>query len=190
MSDLSVLEYSLGELQRAVVAIDDDELELVSNCEPWTVRQLASHALDNQLFWGGVVTGEHPVSFEDTMAAVPHDGDLAAYADEVVGRASVMWATDGVFDAVHVTPLGELPGAAVIDFAIVDALCHAWDLSASTGARLEFPAARIPAIAAVVEATCTDAARDHHLIKPVAPTAADATDTERLMALAGRAAPR
>jgi uncharacterized protein (TIGR03086 family) len=190
MSDVSVLDYSLDELRRAVAAIDSSEMEIVSNCEPWTVRQLASHALNNQLFWGGVVTGQQPVSFEDTMAAVPYDSDLAQYADEVVDRARAMWATDGVLDAMHVTPLGELPGAAVLNFAIIDAVCHAWDITASLGEPIEFPDDMIPTITVVVEATCTDAARDHDLIKPVAATASDATDTERLMALAGRSSPR
>ena len=186
---LATLDFSLRTLQEQVVDLRDDEMDIVSNCEPWTVRRLASHALNNQLFWGGVVTGDQPVSFEETMGAVPHEGDLARYADEVVGRARAMWRTDGVLDAIHVTPLGELPGAAVINFAIIDALCHAWDLGASRGNAIEFPPETIPTIAVVVAATCTDAARDHDLIQPVAPTAADATDTERLMALAGRSLP-
>ncbi|HEY3670811.1 MAG TPA: TIGR03086 family metal-binding protein [Acidimicrobiia bacterium] len=187
---LATLDFSLHTLQEQVVDLQDDEMDIVSNCEPWTVRRLASHALNNQLFWGGVVTGDQPVSFEETMGAVPYEGDLARYADEVVGRARAMWRTDGVLDASHVTPLGELPGAAVINFAIIDALCHAWDLSASRGHPIEFPPETIPTIALVVAATCTDAARDHDLIKAVAPTTADATETERLMAAAGRSAPR
>jgi len=48
----------------------------------------------------------------------------------------------------------------------------------------------IPTISLVVAATCTDAARDHDLIKAVPPTPADATETEQLMALAGRTIPR
>ncbi len=133
MTELSVLEYSLDELRRVVVAIDDTEMDVVSNCEPWTVRRLASHALNNQLFWGGVVTGQQPVSFEETMGAVAYDGDLAQYAGEVVARALAMWHTDGVLTQTHVTPMGELPGSVVINFATIDALAHAWDLSASLG---------------------------------------------------------
>jgi uncharacterized protein (TIGR03086 family) len=101
-----------------------------------------------------------------------------------------MWSTDGVLDAVHATPLGELPGSAVVNFAIIDALCHAWDLSASLGHPIEFGPDMIPTISLVVAATCTDAARDHDLIKPVAATSAESTETERLMALAGRSVPR
>jgi uncharacterized protein (TIGR03086 family) len=190
MDQLATLEFALRTLQEQVVARHDEQLEIVSNCEPWTVRRLASHALNNQLFWGGVVTGEEPVSFEETMGAVPYDGDLAQFADEVTSRTLAMWRTDGVLDSINVTPLGELPGSAVINFAVIDALCHAWDLAASVGQPIEFPAETIPTVSVVVAATCTDAAREHDLIKPVPPTPADATDTERLMAMAGRSISR
>ena len=187
---VATLDFALQALQGQIVVLQDEQMEIVSNCEPWTVRRLASHALNNQLFWAGTVTGEETVSFEATMGAEPYNGDLAQFAGEVARRALDMWSTDGVFDSNHVTPLGELPGTVVINFAIIDALCHAWDLAASVGAPIEFPPEMIPTIELVVAATCTDAARDHDLIKPVPPTPADATATERLMALAGRAIPR
>jgi hypothetical protein len=77
----------------------------------------------------------------------------------------------------------------VINFATVDAVCHAWDLSASLDRPIEFPLEWVPAITAVVAATCNDAAREHGLIKDVVPVGPDAGDTERLMAQAGRAWP-
>ena len=42
----------------------------------------------------------------------------------------------------------------------------------------------------IVDATCTDAARDQGLIQPVTHAPDDANESERLMALAGRAIPR
>ena len=57
------------------------------------------------------------------------------------------------------------------------------------GRPLEFPPESIPAVTAVVEATCTDAVRALSLIKGVAATAPKASDTERLMAQAGRVTP-
>ena len=159
MDQLATLEFAIGELHREVAALDDSELDTVTNCEPWTVRRLASHALNNQLLWAGLVTGEQIVTFEDTMGAVAYDGDLATYADEVAERSLAMWATPGVLTAVHATPFGELPGSVVVNFPTIDALCHAWDLSASLGRPLEFPPESIPAVTAVVEATCTDAVR-------------------------------
>jgi len=189
MDQLSTLEFALGELRREVVALDDSELDAVTNCAPWTVRRLASHALNNQLLWAGLVTGTKTVDVEATMGAVPYDGNLAMYADEVAERSLAMWATPGVLAAAHATPFGELPGSVVINFAIIDALCHAWDLSASLGRALEFPPESIPAVTVVIEATCTDAVRALGLIKDVAPIAPDASDTDRLMARAGRARP-
>jgi uncharacterized protein (TIGR03086 family) len=186
MDSLQTLDYSLQELRRVIATLDDSQLDGSSNCEPWTVRQLASHALNNQLFWAGTVTGQQIVAFEDAMSAVPTQGALAPVADDVAARAMAMWRTDGVLDSIHATPLGEVPGSVVINFATIDAAAHAWDLSASVGHPIEFDADTIPSITAVVAATCTDGARDHGLIKAPTETPADATDTERLMAAAGR----
>ena len=98
--------------------------------------------------------------------------------------------TDGALDAIHVTPLGELPGSVVINFPTIDALAHAWDLAASVGRPIAFAPAEMAAVSAVVAATCTDAARDHGLIQPVTAVPDDATETERLMSAAGRAISR
>jgi uncharacterized protein (TIGR03086 family) len=186
VDELTTFEFAIGELHREVTALHDSELEVVTNCAPWTVHRLASHALNNQLLWAGLVTGQEIVTVDDTMGAVAYEGDLASYADEVVERTLAMWATPGVLTALHATPFGELRGSVVVNFAIVDALCHAWDLSASLGRPLEFPQESIPAVTAVVQATCTDAVRELGLIKAVATIAPDANDTDRLMAQAGR----
>jgi uncharacterized protein (TIGR03086 family) len=190
MSDLATLSYALDELTGVVAALDDSQMDTVSNCAPWTVRQLASHAVNNQLLWAGIVTGQDTVSAEVAMGGVAYDGDLAPFAEDGARRALAMWSTDGVLEAIHATPLGELPGSIVINFAIVDAVAHAWDLSASVGNAIEFSPEAIPPISAVVEATCTDAAREHGLIQPVTDLPGDATDTERLMSAAGRTIPR
>ncbi len=189
MDQIATLEFAIGELHREVAALEDSEMEVVSNCAPWTVRRLASHALNNQLLWAGLVAGVEMVTVEDTMGAVAYCGDLGMYNDEVAERSLAMWSTPGVLDALHDTPFGKLPGSVVINFAIVDALCHAWDLSASLGRPIEVPPEWIPAVAAVVGETCTDAVRELGLIRGVAPVAPDASATDRLMAQSGRPRP-
>src|SRR4051794_727240 len=186
MDQLTTLEYSLGELRAVVASLDEADMATSSNCEPWTVRRLASHALNNQLRWAGVVTGQTLVSVEDTMGAVAIDGDLVPVADEVVQRTVALWRSDGVMDALHVTPFGEAPGHVVINFATVDAIIHAWDLSSSVGRAIEFRPDALAALTAVVAATCTDHARHAGLIKAATQPPADATTTERLVAAAGR----
>ena len=124
------------------------------------------------------------------MGAVAYDGDLAPIAADAAQRALAMWGTEGVLERMHATPFGELPGSTVINFAIIDALAHSWDLSASVGHAIEFTPEAIPTISAVVEATCTDGARAMGLIRSATDTPGDATETERLMAAAGRTIPR
>jgi uncharacterized protein (TIGR03086 family) len=186
MDQLATLEYAMDKLRRVVATLDDSQMDAVTNCEPWTVRQLASHALNNQLLWAGLVTSQEIVSMEDTMSAVPYEGDLAPIAEDVAARAMAMWSTEGVLEAMHATPFGELPGSAVVNFPTIDALAHSWDLSASVSRPIEFEPQAIGSISAVVEATCTDAARAIGLIQAATEPPADATDTERLMASAGR----
>jgi uncharacterized protein (TIGR03086 family) len=190
MDRLMLLEHAEGQLSHVVRGLDDAELEAVTNCPPWTVRRLASHALKNQLFWAGSVTGQQLMALEESMGAVPYDGDLAPIAADVESRALGLWRSDGVMSAQHETPFGVLPGTVVVDFAIIDAAAHAWDLSASLGRAIDFPAETIGTMAEVVALTCTEHTIELGLVKPPTEPPDDATDTERLMALAGRAIPR
>jgi uncharacterized protein (TIGR03086 family) len=190
MDRLELLTYAEDQLHGVVLGIDAAHLDAPTNCPPWTVRRLASHALKNQLFWAGSVTGQHLMALDESMGAVPYDGDLAPIADEVCARAVELWHSDGVLSAQHDTPFGVLPGAVVIDFAIIDAAAHAWDLSASLGRPIELAAETIPAMSEVVALTCTDHTVELGLVKPPTRAPADSTDTERLMAAAGRTVSR
>ena len=189
MDHLVLLTHAEGLLNSVIHGLDASEMDDLTNCPPWTVRRLASHALKNQLFWAGSVTNQKLMPLEESMGAVPYDGDLAPIADEISARVLGLWHGDGVLTAQHDTPFGVLPGAVVVDFAIIDAAAHAWDLSASLGRAIEFPAETIPAMADVVALTCTDHTIELGLVKPPTEPPADATDTERLMAAAGRAIP-
>src|SRR6476469_964117 len=127
MDHLTLLAYAEDELNRVVAGLDETEMDVVSNCQPWTIRRLASHALKNQLFWAGTVSGQELMALDEAMAAVPYEGDLAPIAAEVTALALRLWRSDGVLTAQHETPFGVLPGAVVVDFAVIDAAAHAWD---------------------------------------------------------------
>lgn len=190
MERLDLLAYAEGQLNSVIDGLDAAEMDVPTNCPPWTVRRLASHALKNQLFWAGSVTSRQLMALEESMGAVPYDGDLTPIAAEISARVLELWRGDGVMTAQHETPFGVLPGSVVVDFAIIDAAAHAWDLSASLGRAIEFPAETIPAMSDVVALTCTARTVELGLVKPPTEPPADATDTERLMASAGRAIPR
>ena len=177
MDDLTLLSQAEYELGRVVAELHAGEMDVVSNCAPWTVRRLASHALKNQLFWAGLVTGQHLMPQDEAMAAVPYEGELAPIAAEVVPQVLELWHTDGVMTAIHNTPFGEAPGTVVINFALIDAAAHAWDVSASVGRAIEFPPDWIPGMTRVVELTCNDHTVEIGLVKPPTTPPAGATDT-------------
>jgi uncharacterized protein (TIGR03086 family) len=189
MDDLTLLARSVLELERVITGLEPDEMDTVTNCPPWTVRRLASHVLKNQLFWAGLVAGQDLMSQDEAMAAVAYDGDLAPIAADVGAQVMELWHTDGVLTSLHVTPFGEVPGAVVVNFALIDAAAHAWDLSASVDRAIDFPPDWIPRMTGVVELTCTDHTVELGLVKPPTRPPADATDTQRLMAAAGRTIP-
>jgi uncharacterized protein (TIGR03086 family) len=186
---LTLLSRAEQELARVIAELDDAELGIVSNCDPWTVHRLASHALKNQLYWAGVVTGQELMAQGEAMGAVPYEGELGPIAADVAEQVVRLWSADGVMASVHDTPFGELPGAVVINFALIDAAAHAWDVSASVGRAIEFPPEWIPQLTGVVELTCTEHTVEIGLIKPPTQPPPGATDTQRLMAAAGRVIP-
>jgi uncharacterized protein (TIGR03086 family) len=186
MDHLTLLVYAEDELNAVIAGIVDAEMDVVSNCPPWTIRRLASHVLKNQLFLAGSVTGQQLMELDESMGTVPYDGDLAPISAEVTALAVQLWRSGGVMTAQHETPFGVLPGSVVVDFAVIDAAAHAWDLSASLGRAIEFPPDTIPAMRDVVALTCNDHTIELGLVKPPTEPPLDATDTERLMAAAGR----
>ena len=99
MDHLTLLAYAEDELNRVIAGLDESEMDAATNCPPWTVRHLASHVLKNQLFWAGSVTGQQLMALDESMAAVPYEGDLAPIADEVTAQALQLWRSDGVMEA-------------------------------------------------------------------------------------------
>src|SRR5664279_2379014 len=119
MTDVATLQFALDQLTTVVASLETSQMATVSNCEPWTVQQLASHALNNQLLWAGMVTGQAIVSVEDTMEAVPYAGDLAVFAEDAAARSLALWSSEGVLESLHTTPFGTLPGSIVINFPVI-----------------------------------------------------------------------
>ena len=71
MDHLTLLAHAEDQLVQVIDRLDEAEMDVVTNCPPWTVRRLASHALKNQLFWAGSVTGQQLMALDEAMAAVP-----------------------------------------------------------------------------------------------------------------------
>jgi hypothetical protein len=106
--DLTPLTDAEYELNRVISAIDDLEMDILTNCARGRSAGLASYALKNQPFWVGRVTGQEISGAEESMAACLRRR-TAPIADEVP-RASVgTSAHRRVMTARHATPFGDKP---------------------------------------------------------------------------------
>ena len=88
MDQLETLKIALDQLRSVVAGLDESQMETATNCEPWTARQMASHAVNSQLLWVGFLSGTEIVSIEDTMSAKPYEGDLRPLTDDAIAHGA------------------------------------------------------------------------------------------------------
>ena len=174
---------------RIVATITPDQFELPTPCSEWNVGQLANHLVAT-LHLGRALLSDETPSVSSGPGQVPAEdligGDLTrAYRDGA--EALVAATTSHAVGRVHVTPLGEMPGAGLAGFTALDVFVHGWDLAKATGQATTLDsdlAERMLEFAkqAINDETGTRAP----LIGPEIATASTADSTARLAAYLGR----
>ncbi|MDH6574883.1 TIGR03086 family metal-binding protein [Kitasatospora sp. MAP5-34] len=122
---------ALGQLEKLVVTITPNQLELPTPCDEFDVRALLSHTV------GGIhrasYVGEGGYAL-DVPALVGETADDAWPA--VLGRAgarmTAAWADDATLDRLAVVPWGEVPGRAALGGYFMELVTHTWDLARAT----------------------------------------------------------
>jgi uncharacterized protein (TIGR03086 family) len=168
-------------------AIGPEQHALSTPCTDWNIGQLLNHVI-GALHLGAALLSDTAPMVAVGPGQVPADdlvGDdaLAAYRAGVAALESA--ATHDAIASAHVTPMGELPGAALAGFVTLDVLVHGWDLATATGQ----PARLDPELAETMLAFATQAMpegqRGPLMADPVA-VGSDADATDRLVAFTGR----
>ena len=67
MDHLTLLEHAESQLVQVIHGLDEAEMDVVTNCPPWTIRRLASHALKNQLVWAGSASDQQLMPLDEAM---------------------------------------------------------------------------------------------------------------------------
>lgn len=186
MDPVETLSKCLDNLRGTVASVPADEWDTVTNCEPWTADVLLGHALASQQLWLGAVDGDERVSLGAVMSPEPVGGDRLARVDAVIADAIATWRTPGVLERDLTGPFGTLPGSATLVFPSIDALAHTWDLASSVGLDPELSPEMLEIGEALVAAAVNDTTRSFGLFAEPPTLPDDATDTDRLMAKAGR----
>ena len=186
MDPIENLSRCLAHMRATVAAVPADEWDTVTNCAPWTADVLVGHMVASQLLWLGSIDGERRVDIGQVMKPEAIDGDRLARIDDVIAEALAVWSGDAVLERDLTGAFGTLPGRDTIVFPSIDALAHTWDLASSTGLDPDLPDEMLPVATDLIARAVNDTTRSFGLFAEPPALPDDASETDRLMALAGR----
>ncbi|MCW2606425.1 MAG: hypothetical protein JWO60_1118 [Frankiales bacterium] len=177
MSELDVLAAGYGRTLELTEALQPGDLQRPTPCAEWDVRALLAHVVATTDGLVAMLDGTEPDWGKDAL------GDDPAAAVRASSRAAlVAWARPGAV----ATPSQQMPGMRVVDFALGDAVAHAWDLAAALGRPRELPAELVQVLLDRWEGAPADTGRQFGVFGPRVGVAPDAPATDRLAALFGR----
>jgi uncharacterized protein (TIGR03086 family) len=155
----------------AVIAeVGDDQWDLPTTCDGWTVRELVEHTMHWQA-QGGSVLGAGTSPGDDWADVRPA---LSAALDDpsnLEGNAEAM---------------GGMPKHQVLGFVIGDLLIHSWDLARSIGADETLPADAVEATMLGLSRAPAEMLRGPNMFGEPTDVADDASAQDQLLAFAGR----
>jgi uncharacterized protein (TIGR03086 family) len=150
------------------------DLEAVTPCPGWRVRDLLNHMLDTQRYFAGAARGEDaapPAPSPPSLLTDDPTGDFAR-ATSAVGAA---YARDGVLERM----------GPVLGIAFSDQLLHGWDVARATKQDETMPDGLAEAAYDCIHGRFTDEQRKG-VFGPEIPVGDDATPQQRLLAYTGR----
>jgi uncharacterized protein (TIGR03086 family) len=185
MADPRHLHRRAGEMASNVIAlVRPDQLEHATPCTEWDVRALINHVVGGNLRFAAMVTGEPgPDGGEDVLG-----GDPLASFENSFGRLCEAFDRPGFLGQAFPTPLGEGPGALLVEMRVVELTIHTWDVAAVTGRARDLD----PELVGFADRVLRSRPIPRGVGGPFAPeqlSAPGATDADRLAAFAGRVVP-
>ncbi|MGW5053837.1 TIGR03086 family metal-binding protein [Actinokineospora sp. NPDC004072] len=163
--------------------LTDDQLDLPTPCEAWTVRDVIAHIVDNNHVAIARVTGHRPEPTGDPRRdfRVSSETLASVYADDAALAKPVEMAV------VNTT----VPGEVAFGVHFADTLVHGWDLAQAIGTSIDLDPELVQAALDILEGF------PHHpaiwsdqgaIFGPRVEAPADADPQVRLLALTGRKA--
>ena len=124
---------ALATTRRFVAGIGEDQWDLPTPCEGWTVRELVNHIVAGNLWAAQLGSGR-------TIADVGSDLDgdvlgtdpIGAY-DQSAESAATVFEMPGALDAPCAVSYGPVPGSVYAGHRLIDVLIHGWDVASATG---------------------------------------------------------
>lgn len=183
-----LLPEALDLMTDQVEANDEADWAAASPCEGWTALEVLDHAT-------GTVAAVMAVLSGGEQSSTPAEAGGASTVDEVValwhgsaGRAGDMILTADP-DAQVPGEDGERTLAEAVAVPVADIVIHAWDVAAAAGRELEFSPPLLEFVRGLLHDTPEESLRAEGVLGPAVEAPEGASETERLMAFAGRVRP-
>ena len=123
-----------GERLSAVTGSDWDR---PTPCEDWDVQMLVAHVVTGEALVARVLQEGGLWDTEVDPSILGLD-PMAAWRGTALAALNAASA-DGVLDALHPHPVGDLPGGVLVGFRATENLAHGWDLARACGRDAELP---------------------------------------------------
>jgi uncharacterized protein (TIGR03086 family) len=142
---------SLEHARRSVAGVADDQWDQLSDCDPWTVRELVNHVVTGNYWAAELGSGLTIEEVGDRL-----DGDvlgtdpLRIYDDSSIVAAAVFRAP-GAMDRPCAVSYGPVPGSVYCGHRFLDVLVHGWDVAKSTDQDTTHEPELVEACLAVIE---------------------------------------
>ena len=131
---MEALDRADAQFSRVIEQVTADQLDLLTPCHGWTVRDLLQHVVGGNrvavIALEGGSRDDVLAVFQDDLLA---DDFLVAWRDSADDQRTAFAEADDLSALVH-HPIGDVPGAQMLGFRIGDLTLHSWDLARAIGA--------------------------------------------------------
>jgi uncharacterized protein (TIGR03086 family) len=184
-SPVGLLAAAITTAAPALALIGPEDLRRPTPCSEWTVSDLLQHIAGRAVLSARAARGVAVTTFPEAVADLLGDDPAGTVADLLTQSAAAWQRTAADLSAPCTTPIGVMPGTALVMFQAQDVFAHTWDLGKAIGQHLDFDPQLTATMLALHRQTITDDFRGA-FFAPAIPVPDSATDLDTLVAFLGR----
>ncbi|MEY2415646.1 MAG: hypothetical protein QOH53_980 [Ilumatobacteraceae bacterium] len=124
---------ALATTRQFVAGIGDDQWDLPTPCDGWTVRELVNHIVAGNLWAAQLGCGRTIADVGSDLDGDVLGADPVAAYDRSAEAAATVFELPGALDAPCAVSYGPVPGSVYAGHRLIDVLIHGWDVAAATG---------------------------------------------------------